>query len=347
MPSCAYAAFLQRLAEGAAHLSRDSHLLPSSFITATHRCYPELNFSPHTSLRRRILRPRLRAMGSVPDIRTEAGETQGRGNMSTSLQADETLVEDATSSSRDQIDIEDWSQTGRGSHVDFGDEETLPIVQGRYTFRAFIVTASLTITSPGRFLGRGAMGDVYETSIQGYKVAHKRTIFKRRIGRVERKEVEILQRLSHVHIVQLIGTYTQGRHLGILMYPVAVCDLHTFFEDVEAWSKAVTESNTSEKLRKALGTDVDARLDALNYDFPQGGKGNWASIVYCKMGCLVSAITYLHEQRIRHKDLKPSNILLSPGRLWLSDFGSATDFTLLSQSATDNERGTPRYFARE
>ncbi|PSN63191.1 kinase-like protein, partial [Corynespora cassiicola Philippines] len=65
-------------------------------------------------------------------------------------------------------------------------------------------------------------------------------------------------------------------------------------------------------------------------------------------GCLITAVEYLHEQKIRHKDLKPSNILLGPNDVWLTDFGSATDFSMLSQSATDGvERGTPKYFAPE
>lgn len=72
-----------------------------------------------------------------------------------------------------------------------------------------------------------------------------------------------------------------------------------------------------------------------------------APTIYLQIGCLVSAVEYLHEQEIRHKDLKPSNVLLSSDGLDLSDFGSAKDFSLLSQSATDNERGTPKYFAPE
>ncbi|KAF2632884.1 hypothetical protein BU25DRAFT_318004, partial [Macroventuria anomochaeta] len=64
-------------------------------------------------------------------------------------------------------------------------------------------------------------------------------------------------------------------------------------------------------------------------------------------GCLVSAVQYLHAQKIRHKDLKHLNILLSSKRLYLSNFGSATDFSLLSESATDNEHGTLRYYAPE
>ncbi|ORY19806.1 kinase-like domain-containing protein [Clohesyomyces aquaticus] len=63
---------------------------------------------------------------------------------------------------------------------------------------------------------------------------------------------------------------------------------------------------------------------------------------------MTSAVEYLHSQSIRHKDLKPSNILLSRENLWLTDFGMATDFSLLSTSATENgERGAPKYFAPE
>jgi serine/threonine protein kinase len=70
--------------------------------------------------------------------------------------------------------------------------------------------------------------------------------------------------------------------------------------------------------------------------------------LYPKIGCLASAIAYLHEQKVRHKDLKPSNVLLSRNNLWVTDFGTSTDFSLLSTSATENgERGTPKYFAPE
>ncbi|KAF2691847.1 kinase-like protein [Lentithecium fluviatile CBS 122367] len=66
------------------------------------------------------------------------------------------------------------------------------------------------------------------------------------------------------------------------------------------------------------------------------------------MGCIVRAVEYLHVQRVRHKDLKPSNILLSPEGLWLTDFGTATDFSQQTISTIENcERGTPKYFAPE
>jgi serine/threonine protein kinase len=200
----------------------------------------------------------------------------------------------------------------------------------------------------GLFLGRGAAGDVHEVTIQGSKLAHKKMMIRRKIGGKERREMDILQRLpSHHHIIQLVGTYTHRQILGILLYPVAVCDLHTFFEDVEAWTAVTAEHDTHEARLEALDTTHKARLIAVGYNFPDAGTRYHATPMYSKCGCLVSAISYLHDQKIRHKDLKPSNILLSKDRLWLSDFGSATDFSLLSQSSTDNERGTPRYFSPE
>jgi serine/threonine protein kinase len=192
------------------------------------------------------------------------------------------------------------------------------------------------------------MGDVHEVTIQGYRLALKRMVIKRKLGGNEKKEIEILKRLSsHEHIIQLVGTYTHRQFLGLLLYPVAVCDLHTFFEDVEAWHATGNESTSLHTRKEVLDTAQKTRLDALGYDFPLDTRSYYASPVYYSLGCLISALSYLHDEKIRHKDLKPSNILLSKDRMWLSDFGSATDFSLLSQSATDNARGTPRYFSPE
>lgn len=192
------------------------------------------------------------------------------------------------------------------------------------------------------------MGEVHETTVQGWKLAHKRIEIKRKLGAGEMKEIEILKKLSsHSHMVQLVGTYTHRRFLGILLHPVAVCDLHKFFDDVEAWSATgIGDPKGSDRLR-ALDAIHKDRLTALGYDFPERRTRYNATLIYSKIGCLISAIEYLHTQKIRHKDIKPSNILLSPNQLWLSDFGSATDFSLLSQIATDNERGTARYFSPE
>jgi hypothetical protein len=43
---------------------------------------------------------------------------------------DETLHEELNPSKEGQIVISDWSQTGRGSHVEFSYAETVPLKQG-------------------------------------------------------------------------------------------------------------------------------------------------------------------------------------------------------------------------
>ena len=122
----------------------------------------------------------------------------------------------------------------------------------------------------------------------------------------------------------------------MLLYPVAICDLHTFFDDAEGYWSNTADEFQMERL-KQIGYFPDYVRTLKHKAWP----------IYSQIGCLVSAISYLHSQSIRHKDLKPSNILLSRGRLYLSDFGSATDFSLLSRSATGNGGGTPMYFSPE
>lgn len=86
----------------------------------------------------------------------------------------------------------------------------------------------------GRWLGRGITGDVYETTVQGWQLAHKKLLVKRAFVDKAKREIEILKRLSsHMHIIQLIGTYTHGQFLGMLIYPVAICD------GTETWVQCV------------------------------------------------------------------------------------------------------------
>lgn len=213
---------------------------------------------------------------------------------------------------------EDWS--GRGSHVDFGANEMVPL-------------------NEGRLLGYGLQGGVFEVHCKGIALAWKRRYCRYKIGPAERKEIEILKRLSHVHIIRLVGTYTHLQFLGLLLYPVAVCDMATYFEDVEVFHSQTTLDSVRKNRLAQLGLPSDSG---------EIFSGRSVSFLFSKIGCIITAIEYLHNQRIRHKDLKPPNILLSSDKMWVSDFGSATDFSMLSVSSTENgERGTPKYFAPE
>lgn len=192
----------------------------------------------------------------------------------------------------------------------------------------------LTMVVADLLLGRGRTGAVYETTVQKQRLALKIVSFRRKLGSTWSKEIDILKKLRHHHFVRLVGSYTHNRSLGILLWPVAVCDLQVFFEDAEAHWKDLSDEVQNE------------RLKLLHYRSLSSLKHK-AWPVYPQIGCLVSAVAYLHSQKVRHKDLKPSNILLTPDRIYISDFDTATDFSLLSQSATDGGGGTPQYRAPE
>jgi serine/threonine protein kinase len=55
--------------------------------------------------------------------------------------------------------------------------------------------------------------------------------------------------------------------------------------------------------------------------------------------CLFRALDYVHSMRIRHKDIKPANILIRDDCVYLTDFGISNDFVDLTTSRTDGAAG--------
>lgn len=121
------------------------------------------------------------------------------------------------------------------------------------------------------------------------------------------KEIAILKRLrNRRHFIQLVGSYTKDAKsprdlaLVILQNPRADCDLASLLD------------KTPEERRSLLS---DSNLV----------KG---------LGCLASALYFLHSSRIRHKDIASKNVLIHGEDLLFADFGLSTDFSELTNSAT-------------
>ncbi|USP79752.1 hypothetical protein yc1106_07026 [Curvularia clavata] len=123
-------------------------------------------------------------------------------------------------------------------------------------------------------------------------------------------EIQILKRIKHEHVVEFIGSYTNPEVIGLLMLPVADMDLSTYLERVDM-----------------------AKHRELRTFF----------------GCLARALEFLHDQKIRHKDIKPSNILVHGGKVLYTDFGLALDFTDKDGSTTGSmvNGRTAKYCAPE
>jgi serine/threonine protein kinase len=150
-------------------------------------------------------------------------------------------------------------------------------------------------------------------------------------------EVEHLQKLRHPHIIQLIGSYLQGKKFSVLLYPVADYDLGAFFDEVlPIASRVIREIDSPDILPLPA---VEPPFRAL-WDF---------------FSCLVDALGYLHSRKTKHLDIKPGNILVKKHsdyrnghRVYIADFGISRSFPAVDHSQTDAHiLRTPKYCAPE
>jgi serine/threonine protein kinase len=95
-------------------------------------------------------------------------------------------------------------------------------------------------------LGKGACGyvDRVMSTISHQEYARKliprsHTFHRdRKILRDFERELGNFKKLRHWHIVQLIGSYTDPRFVGIVMSPVAECDLKDFLNNCASDGKS-------------------------------------------------------------------------------------------------------------
>lgn len=172
-----------------------------------------------------------------------------------------------------------------------------------------------------RLLGEGAVGTVDEVEVS-YFGPRVRCV-RKRIGRPKplkahksvmaafAREIDVMRQVKHQHCVEFMGSYTDPNHVNILSGPVADMDLATFLDG---------PINLEERV-----------------------------IIYRGIGCICNAINYLHQEKIRHEDLKPQNILIHGQNILLTDFGFSLDFSEDSVSTTTGRPAawTMRYAAPE
>jgi serine/threonine protein kinase len=174
-----------------------------------------------------------------------------------------------------------------------------------------------------KHLGDGGEGsvDAVELYSNGQRQVYARKTFKFREDDSRNKdrilnEVKIIRRLRHVHIVSVVSSYEQQPsnsyiHLfGIIMEPVADCDLGKLL-------KAIDNSQMPEPCLNL----IKSRLRG-----------------WCV--CLINALAYMHDRGVRHKDIKPDNILVRGDRIYITDFGLAKD--VVGLETTEKEGHTTK-----
>jgi ankyrin repeat protein len=166
-------------------------------------------------------------------------------------------------------------------------------------------------------LGSGGFGVVFKvlgSEEYALKLIHRRRQFSQTLEVMQyfKSELEILKKINHHHFVKLAGSYTSPNYVGLIMSPVANDNLASFLLKVPEL--------------------VDKR-----------------HLLWSFFGCLANALAYLHfTLKIRHKDIKPQNILVKKNVILLTDFGMALDWGDKMQTTTRQEsRRTTLYCAPE
>ncbi|KAF2443252.1 kinase-like protein [Karstenula rhodostoma CBS 690.94] len=172
-----------------------------------------------------------------------------------------------------------------------------------------------------KVLGYSGTALVESVMCRRIRLARKTVRCSRRLTKKEAiVEVEHLQRLSYSHLVRVVGTYTLKQDLSILLYPAADQNLEQYMDDIDM---------------PAPHDDVDVRYTYLE----------------TFMECLVSTILFLHNQNIKHMDIKPKNILVRHlgsdrgYKVYLADFGIARAYSTAAEADTESPVPYTRTYA--
>ncbi|KAI9650828.1 hypothetical protein NHQ30_000862 [Ciborinia camelliae] len=257
------------------------------------------------------------------------------------------VVGQPASETREEKQIEEW-ECSKGGWSGFGKHP-----------QNWTDQKKLHISSE-KELGSGSYGLVQRVTYGAVTMARKHVVPRGGMT-VEklREEANAMEELAHKHILKLVGTYTLKRkHLYLLLYPAATCDLSTFLDDIDGLrSDTCADRDDAMKRLYALGLKDIGKIDdlcMLRRPMPPSDRqahikrtDTALGFLQQLMGCITEALAFVHEKGIRHRDLKPKNILLSPGRVYLADFGIARDVKESDNSMTCGRYGTASWIAPE
>ncbi|OAL56751.1 kinase-like protein [Pyrenochaeta sp. DS3sAY3a] len=123
----------------------------------------------------------------------------------------------------------------------------------------------------------------------------------RNVRELIENEIAVVRSLDHPHVVQVLLTYEDKHRFYIVMRPLAELDL-------EVWLLQHSQSPPTFLER---------------------------TLVWAWLSCLSNTLAYIHSKGIRHKDIKPRNILIKGNRVVFADFGSSHAFLDDGNSMTE------------
>ncbi len=112
-----------------------------------------------------------------------------------------------------------------------------------------------------------------------------------------------MEKLDHHHIVKLVGTYCLRQcELYLLLWPVAVCNLDSLFNDLDALR--VGHGDREDTLKRLAALEI---TDLTAFERKRPAPNGLVAKESCPleylrrvMGCIAHAVAYCHGANIRH-----------------------------------------------
>ncbi|KIW30593.1 uncharacterized protein PV07_06327 [Cladophialophora immunda] len=257
----------------------------------------------------------------------------------------------------------EWNTGERNMNYDFGNNGRLPMVFLRQLDRVKSQDASIE---------HWKMADNH-----GFKhhFAVKRVTARKISSRKKAQaEVENMKTFRHPHIVVLLGTYRYQGLLNIMIFPVACCDLGDYMKSISknytTHQRQVKTSSAPEPLGQcgriytdsldvnsldstgSPGDSEEPETMQLQHQYSWPLKQHFAAQLKQLAKyfvCLCQTLSYVQAADVRHKDIKPANILVDlSGNVVLTDFGISRHFDKgVAHATEDKPIGTARYSCPE
>lgn len=149
-----------------------------------------------------------------------------------------------------------------------------------------------------------------ESGLEDYLAVKEVSISNQEKRQQASKEIQLLSKVRNKHIVAYVGSYIFNQLLCIMIYPVAKYNLTDF---LKARSDHIEHNQTTSKAEVQHITRLK-----------------------CYFSCLCNALHSLHAQNIKHKDIKPENILIDKfNTVLLTDFDRSTQYRNLGAAQSE------------